>query len=102
MDASVGSSHLVGPDDVPRLCYLQRIISETLRLYPVFVADDADPARVHRRLHGRRPHHVPSGTMLLVNVYAIHRDPAVVWADPAAFRPDRRSGSRTAAPKGGF
>jgi len=26
--------------------------------------------------------------MLLVNVYAIHRDPAI-WADPAAFWPER-------------
>ena len=34
MDASIGTSRMVTADDVPRLSYLQCIISETLRLYP--------------------------------------------------------------------
>ncbi|KAL6880071.1 hypothetical protein ACP4OV_011636 [Aristida adscensionis] len=69
IDASVGSSRLVGAGDVPHLGYLQCVVAEALRL----------------------GHHVPRGTMLLVNTYTIHRDPAA-WEDPAAFRPERFEG----------
>ncbi|XP_062214519.1 cytochrome P450 81Q32-like [Phragmites australis] len=85
MDASVGNSRLVGPDDVPRLGYLQCILSETLRLYPAVPTLVPHESTADCTVGG---HHVPSGTMLLVNAYAIHRAPAA-WADPAAFRPER-------------
>nr|WES12099.1 cytochrome P450 81Q32 [Beckmannia syzigachne] len=85
IDAAVGTSRLVAADDVPRLAYLQSIIHETLRLYPAAPLLLPHEAAADTKVGG---YDVPRGTMLLVNVYAIHRDPAV-WEDPAAFRPER-------------
>ncbi|CAN6297700.1 unnamed protein product [Urochloa humidicola] len=85
MDATVGTSRLLTPDDVPRLGYLQCILDETLRLYPGVPLLVPHESTADCTVGG---HHVPSGTLLIVNAYAIHRDPAA-WADPAAFRPER-------------
>jgi cytochrome P450 len=85
IDVAVGTSRLITADDVSGLTYLQCIISETLRLYPAAPLMLPHESSADCKVGG---YDVPRGTMLLVNVYAIHRDPEV-WEDPAEFRPER-------------
>lgn len=89
LDAQVGQERLVEEHDISKLPYLQSIISETLRLYPAapmllphFSSDDCTIGGFD----------VPRGTMVLINAWAIHRDPKL-WDDPESFIPERfRSG----------
>ncbi|CAI0429031.1 unnamed protein product [Linum tenue] len=85
IDKQIGQERLIDEPDISNLTYLQNIIVETLRLYP------AGPLLV--------PHassedcvvggyHVPRDTILLVNAWAIHRDPNL-WDDPTSFIPER-------------
>ncbi|KAI7749283.1 LOW QUALITY PROTEIN: hypothetical protein M8C21_004274, partial [Ambrosia artemisiifolia] len=85
IDEFVGNERLVQETDIPNLPYIQCIINETLRLFP------AAPLLV--------PHQpsqdcsiggfdVARGTIVLVNAWAIHRDPKV-WDDPLSFKPER-------------
>ncbi|CAL5017979.1 unnamed protein product [Urochloa decumbens] len=85
IDAAVGTSRLISPDDLPRLRYLHRVINETLRLYPAAPLLMPHESSADCKIGG---YDVPRGTMVLVNAYAIHRD-ATAWADPAEFRPER-------------
>ncbi|CAL9002224.1 unnamed protein product [Prunus brigantina] len=85
LDAQLGQENLVDEPDLSKLPYLQSIISETLRLCP------AAPLLV--------PHlssedciiggfDVPRDTMILINAWALHRDPGL-WDDPESFMPER-------------
>ncbi|CAI0427975.1 unnamed protein product [Linum tenue] len=87
IDKQIGQERLLDESDIPNLPYLQNIISETYRMYP------ASPLLV--------PHFssedcvvggylVPANTMVLVNAYAIHRDPTL-WEDPMSFKPERHA-----------
>ncbi|XP_042483821.1 cytochrome P450 81Q32-like [Macadamia integrifolia] len=85
IDTIVGQDRLLNESDVAHLPYLHCIINETLRLYP------AGPLLV--------PHEsseectvggftIPRGTMLLVNQWAIQKDPKL-WEEPTKFIPER-------------
>lgn len=67
------------------LVYLQAIIKEAMRLYP------AGPlAAPHASTEDCtvNDYFVPAGTVLLVNVWKIHRDPRI-WSEPYKFKPER-------------
>jgi cytochrome P450 len=74
------------PDDVPRLGYTIQVLHEALRLCPPGAAT-ARMAMQDIEVDGYR---VEAGTMLVVGIFALHRDPAL-WVRPLVFDPDRFS-----------
>ena len=85
IDEVVGNSRLITAEDVPRLGYLHCVINETLRMYPAAPLLLPHESSADCKVGG---YDVPRGTLLIVNAYAIHRDPAV-WENPAEFMPER-------------
>ncbi|KAJ4974163.1 hypothetical protein NE237_007337 [Protea cynaroides] len=83
LDKHVGENRNVDEKDIGNLTYIQAIVKETLRLYPVLLLsheaiEDCD-------VGGFR---ITKGTRLLVNVWKIHRDPNK-WSNPLEFQPER-------------
>ncbi|XP_020242651.1 isoflavone 3'-hydroxylase-like [Asparagus officinalis] len=85
INSLVGHDRLLDYSDIPNLPYLSSIVKESFRLCPV------DPLLVPRESRNECTiggFHVPSGTMLIPNVYAVYQDPEH-WTDPTSFKPER-------------
>ncbi|KAK6125305.1 hypothetical protein DH2020_040953 [Rehmannia glutinosa] len=85
LDSQIGHQRLLEEQDLPNLHYLRNIIFETFRMFP------AGPLVVPRKSSADCTvggYDVPRGTILLVNAWAIHRDPEV-WDEPTSFKPER-------------
>ncbi|KAG5381692.1 hypothetical protein IGI04_033162 [Brassica rapa subsp. trilocularis] len=85
IDEKIGLDRLIEEQDIVKLPYLQNIMSETLRLYPVAPMLLPHLASEDCMVAG---YDVPRGAILLVNVWAIHRDPDM-WEEPEKFKPER-------------
>jgi len=83
--AALGDRALT-PDDVASLGYTVQVLREALRLCPP-VAVAGRTAMRDIAVDGYR---VPAGSMILVGVFGMHRDPAL-WPDPLTFAPERFS-----------
>jgi cytochrome P450 len=89
------SGHPVGVEELRKLGYTQRVLTETLRMYPA------------TWLLSRRPiadveigdHRIPAGSHVLFSPYGLHRDPEL-YPEPDRFHPDRWLGEHS-NPKGG-
>ncbi|KAJ0756582.1 putative isoflavone 2'-hydroxylase [Helianthus annuus] len=88
IDIHVGNNRLIKDSDISDLPYLRCILNETLRLYPAAPLLTPRSSSKDCVVGG---YHIPSGTMLLVNQWAIHHDPNL-WTDPERFIPERFEG----------
>ncbi|XP_077235593.1 labd-13Z-ene-9,15,16-triol synthase, chloroplastic-like [Tasmannia lanceolata] len=81
----VGENNIVEESHLPKLGYLEAVVKEVQRLHPV--APFLVPARPSEST-SVGGYLIPKGTKVMVNVYAIHRDPSV-WENPLEFNPER-------------
>ncbi|MCE3052366.1 hypothetical protein HAX54_052401 [Datura stramonium] len=89
-------SKVVGPNrkfeesDIDNLSYMQAVIKESLRLHPplpfLIPRETIQDTKFMR-------YDVPKGTRVLVNAWAIGRDPEC-WDDSMSFKPERFLGSK--------
>ncbi|KAJ0025298.1 hypothetical protein Pint_08687 [Pistacia integerrima] len=88
IDNRVGHGRLLDETDLVHLPFLRNIINGSLRMYPVAPLlvphESSDDCKVGG-------FHVPRGTMLMVNMWAIQNDPKI-WVDPRKFKPVRFDG----------
>ncbi|HEU0027945.1 MAG TPA: cytochrome P450 [Ktedonobacterales bacterium] len=85
-------------DDLPRMPYLDSVITESLRIYP--------PAWTVNRF-AREPfelggYQFPARTRAIIPQWVVHHLPEV-WGDPQSFRPERWTpGFRQSLPRGAY
>ncbi|KAG8384332.1 hypothetical protein BUALT_Bualt04G0107200 [Buddleja alternifolia] len=85
LDSHVGHDRMVEEQDLSKLRYLHCIILETLRLFPSVPTLVPHESSQNCLIGG---YNIPKGTMIIVNAWAIHRDPEV-WDAPLTFKPER-------------
>ncbi|KAL6874092.1 hypothetical protein ACP4OV_014174 [Aristida adscensionis] len=76
---------MVTEDDLINLQYLKLVIKETLRLHPAVPLLVPRECRESCKILG---YDVPKGAFVLVNAWAIGRDPRH-WEEPEVFKPER-------------
>ncbi|CAN6932982.1 hypothetical protein Bca4012_100842 [Brassica carinata] len=85
IDEKIGEDRLIDEPDLAELPYLQNVVSETFRLFPVAPLLVPRTPTKDMKIGG---YDVPRDTIVLVNAWAIHRDPKL-WDDPERFVPER-------------
>jgi cytochrome P450 len=86
--AALSTDCVVTEEMVEKLSYLKLVVKETLRLHPPLPLVLPRECRTACKVLG---YDVPQGTRMLVNVWAIVRDPEF-WDEPEAFKPERFDG----------
>ncbi|KAB1263435.1 Cytochrome P450 3A12 [Camelus dromedarius] len=73
-------------DGLLHMEYLDMVVNETLRIFPLAGRLE----RVCKKDVEINGVFIPKGTVVMVPVYALHKDPAL-WTEPEEFRPERFS-----------
>ncbi|CAI0409756.1 unnamed protein product [Linum tenue] len=98
LNQTIGKCIHLQESGVPRLPYLQAVVKETFRLHPAVPLLLPRKAGVDVEICGFI---VPKGAKILVNVWAIGRDP-MIWDNPNSFMPERFLGSKVDAKGNNF
>lgn len=85
LDAVVGCDRLMQEADIPNLPFLEAVVKETFRLHPPTALS---PPRASSQAAEVLGYTIPAESSLILNLRAIHRDPAV-YATPDEFNPQR-------------
>nr|XP_010932509.1 flavonoid 3',5'-hydroxylase 1 [Elaeis guineensis] len=85
LDNVIGRDRKLEESDIPKLPYLQAICKEALRMHPSTPLSLPHLSNQACKVDG---FYIPEGTRLLVNIWAIGRDPDI-WENPLEFNPDR-------------
>ncbi|XP_051117220.1 cytochrome P450 71AU50-like [Andrographis paniculata] len=88
----------VEESDVERLEFLDMVVKETLRLHPVVPLMVPHESREDCVVDG---FYIPGKSRVIVNAWAIGRDPGAWGHDPEAFRPERFAGGSEQVELGG-
>lgn len=86
IESVIGKHRKVNESDLASMKYLQCVVKETLRLYP------AGPLTLPRESVGAvtvAGYYIPNKTLLMVNLWAMGRDPNLWGADASEFKPER-------------
>ncbi|KAK4873605.1 hypothetical protein RN001_012965 [Aquatica leii] len=90
---SSNNGDFVGYDDLLSMKYLDSVLTESLRKWPPLVFNDrraVKPFTIESKMPGEETIHFPEGTVCVIPIYSIHRDPKY-FPEPDKFIPDRFS-----------
>ncbi|XP_058094425.1 cytochrome P450 71AU50-like [Magnolia sinica] len=89
LESIVGMERMVEESDLENLEYLDMVVKETMRLHPVVPLLLPREAMEDCTVNS---FHIPKKSRIIVNAWAIGRDPNV-WSNPEEFYPERFAGT---------